>query len=69
MKSKKTNAPERRILTILIVYLSVILAAMLLGITHQIAGWVAQATITLSLFRLVFLIGWGAARNGWGWRV
>lgn len=69
METKKTKAPERRILVTLAFYLAVILTAMLLGITHQIAGWVAQTTIALALGRLVFLFGWGVARNGKGWRV
>ncbi len=69
MKRKKTKLPERRILVILAFYLSVILAALILGVTHQIAGWVAQATVALSLFRLIYIFGWGMARNGRGWRV
>ena len=68
MKTKKTHAPSRRILIILAVYLSVILASLILGVTNQIAGWVAQVAIAMSIFRLVFLAGWGAAKNGWGWR-
>lgn len=69
MKTEKTTAPERRILVTLAFYLAVILTALLLGITHQIAGWVAQTAIALALGRLVFLFGWGVARNGKGWRV
>lgn len=69
MKTKNKPAPSRRILIILSVYLSVILAALILGVTNQIANWVAQVTIALSLGRLVFLAGWGVARNGKGWRV
>lgn len=69
METKKTKTPERRIIVTLAFYLSVILAALILGITHQIAGWVAQVSIALSLFRLVSLISWGMAKNGWGWRV
>lgn len=69
MKTKNKPAPSRRILIILAVYLSVILAALILGVTNQIANWVAQVTIALSLSRLVFLAGWGVARNGKGWRV
>lgn len=68
MKTKIIHAPTQRILIILAVYLSVILASLILGATHQIAGWVAQVAIALSLFRLVFLAGWGVAKNGWGWR-
>lgn len=68
MKPEKNKAPERRVIVILAFYLSVILAALILGVTHQIAGWVAQVAIALSLFRLVFLFGWGAAKNGWRWR-
>ena len=69
METKKTKAPERRILVTLAFYLFVILTALILGVTHQIAGWVAQVSIALSLFRLVSLISWGMAKNGWGWRV
>ena len=69
MEHNKKQAPERRILVTLTFYLVVILTALLLGITHQIAGWVAQTTIALALGRLVFLFGWGVARNGKGWRV
>lgn len=68
MKSKRTHAPIRRVLVILAFYLSVILASLILGITGQVAGWVAQTAVALSLFRLVYLIGWGAAKNSWGWR-
>ena len=63
------KAPLRRILTILAFYLAVILAALALAVTHQIAGWVAQVTVAMALYRLVFLLGWGAAKNGKGWRV
>lgn len=69
METKKPKAPERRILVTLAFYLFVILTALILGVTHQIAGWVAQVSIALSLFRLVSLISWGMAKNGWGWRV
>ncbi len=68
MKTEKTKSPERRILVTLVFYLSVILTALILGVTHQIAGWVAQVTIALSLGRLVFLFGWGTAKIGWRWR-
>ena len=66
---KQTNTGMRRVLVTLICYLSVILFSMILGMTHQIADWVAQVAIALSLFRLVFLFGWGASKNNWGWRV
>ena len=69
METKKNTAPSRRIVVTLIVYLSVILVALILGVTNQIANWVAQMTIALSLGRLVFLAGWGVARKGKGWRV
>lgn len=69
MEMKKAKAPERRILMTLAVYLSAILVSMILGVTHQIAGWVAQLTVALSLIRLGVLFGWGTAKNGWGWRV
>ena len=69
MKTKSNKSPNRRVLVTLIFYLSAILAALVLGVTHQIAGWVAQVTVALALGRLVFLFGWGVARNGRGWRV
>ena len=65
----QTNTGLRRVLVTLICYLSVILFSMILGMTHQIADWVAQVAISLSLFRLVFLFGWGAAKNNWRWTV
>ena len=68
METKKSQTAFRRVLITLAFYLSVILAALILGVTHQIAGWVAQVAIALSLFRLVYLFGWGVARNGKGWR-
>ena len=69
MKTNRTNSGMRRVLVVLINYLAVILAALLLGVTHQIAGWVAQVAIALSLGRLVYLFAWGKAKNGYGWRV
>ena len=68
MKYNKKHAPIRRVLVILAFYLSVILASLILAVTGQVAGWVAQTAVALSLFRLVYLIGWGTAKNGWGWR-
>lgn len=68
MENKKRNFSARRILVTLAFYLAVILTALLLGVTSQIAGWVAQTAIALALSRLMFLFGWGAAKNGWGWR-
>lgn len=68
MKNKRTNTPVRRVLVILAFYLSVILASLILAVTGQVAGWVAQTAVALSLFRLVYLVGWGTAKNGWGWR-
>ena len=69
MKTNRTDLGMRRVLVVLINYLAVILAALLLGVTHQIAGWVAQVAIALSLGRLVYLFAWGKAKNGYGWRV
>lgn len=68
MKNKRTHAPVRRVLVILAFYLSVILASLILAVTGQVAGWVAQTAVALSLFRLVYLVGWGTAKNGRGWR-
>lgn len=65
----QVNTGMCKVLVTLICYLSIILAALILGVTHQVAGWVAQVTIALSLFRLVFLFGWGAAKNNWRWTV
>lgn len=63
------NSGTRKVLVMLIYYLSIILAALILGVTRQIAGWVAVVAIALSLGRLVWLWAWGAAKNGWRWRV
>ena len=68
MQTKKSKAPNQRILVTLTFYLLMILISLILGATQQIAGWVAQVTIAVALFRLVFLFGWGVAKNGWGWR-
>lgn len=69
MKTNQRNSGMRKVLIVLVNYLSIILAALLLGVTHQIAGWVAQVAIALCLGRLLWLCAWGAARNGYGWRV
>ena len=69
MKPRQKAAPERRALVILATYLSAILIALLLGVTQQITGWVAQTVVALALLRLAFLLGWGAGKNGWRWRV
>lgn len=68
METKKNKAPNQRIFVTLAFYVAVILISLILGVMHQIAGWVAQVTIALALGRLVFLFGWGVARNGKGWR-
>ena len=68
MKSKRITVSVRRVLVILAFYLSVILASLILAVTGQVAGWVAQTAVALSLFRLVYLVGWGTAKNSWGWR-
>ena len=69
MKINRTNLGTRRVLTTLIFWLSVILAALLLMVSHQIAGWVAVCTVVLAMIRLTWMFAWGAARNGYGWRV
>ena len=69
MKTKQKDSGMRKVLVTLIFYLSVILAALVLGVTHQIAGWVAQVVVALSLGRLLWLVAWGCARNRCGWRV
>ncbi|MBE6933679.1 MAG: hypothetical protein E7462_01310 [Ruminococcaceae bacterium] len=69
MKTNYKNSGMRKVLVTLIFYLSVILAALVLGVTHQIAGWVAQVAVALSLGRLLWLMAWGAAKNGQAWRV
>ena len=69
MKTKQKNLGVRKVLVVLINYVSIILAALLLGVTDQIASWVAQLAIALSLGRMVYLFAWGAAKNGWKWRV
>ena len=69
MNRKNKNSGTRKVLVTMIYYLSVILAALLLGVTNQIAGWVVQIVVALSLFRLAYVLTWGAAKNGWGWRI
>lgn len=69
METKQNKAPGRRILVVLAYYLAAILVSLILGVTHQIAGWVAQVVIALSLGRLVWLVAWGTAKQNWGWRV
>lgn len=69
MKTNQKNSGERKVLVVLIYYLSVILAALLLGVTHQIAGWVAQVVVALCIGRLLWLWAWGCAWNRYGWRV
>lgn len=63
------NSGMRKVLVTLIYYLSVILVALLVVAFPQIAGWVAVVAIALSLVRLVWMWAWGAAKNGWKWRV
>lgn len=63
---KKTNC--RRLIVTLATLVVTVIATIVLFCTDQIAGWVAQMTAALALFRLVFLFGWGVARNGKGWR-
>lgn len=69
METKQNKAPGRRILVVMSVYLAVILVSLILSVTGQIAGWVAQVAIALSLGRLVWLVAWGTAKKNWGWRV
>lgn len=65
----QVNTGMCKVLVTLICYLSIILAALILGVTHQVAGWVAQIAIALSLLRLAVMFGWGAAKNNWRWTV
>ena len=69
MKANQKNSGTKKFLVTMIYYLSVILAALVLGLTHQIAGWVEQVVILLSLCRIVYVIAWGAGKNGYRWRV
>lgn len=69
MKTNQKNSGIRKVLVTLSYYLAIILAALLLGVTHQIADWVAQVVIALSLGRLLWLFAWGCAKNRYGWRV
>ena len=68
MKTNRTDLGMRRVLTTLIFWLSVILAALLLMVSRQIAGWVAVCTVVAAMLRLTWMFAWGAARNGYGWR-
>lgn len=69
MKTNKRNSGMRKVLVTVIFYLSIILAALLLVVADQIAGWVAQVVVALSVGRLLWLFAWGCARNRYGWRV
>ena len=69
METKKNKMPGKRVLVVLAVYLAAILASLILGATGQIASWVAQVVTAVSLGRIVWLVAWGTAKNGWGWRV
>lgn len=69
METKQNKVPGRRILVVMSVYLAVILLSLILSVTGQIAGWVAQVAVALSLGRLVWLVAWGTAKQNWGWRV
>lgn len=69
MKTNQKNSGLRKALVTMIYYLSVILVALLVVAFPQIAGWVAVVAIALSLGRLVWMWAWGAAKNGYGWRV
>ena len=69
MKTNKRNSGLRKVLVTVIFYLTIILAALLLGVTYQVAGWVAQVVVALCVGRLLWLFAWGCARNRYGWRV
>ena len=69
MKTKQKNTGVRKVLVTVIFYLSIILAALLLVVADQIAGWVAQVVVALSMGRLLWLFAWGCARNQYRWRV
>jgi hypothetical protein len=66
---KQINLGIRRMLVTLIYYLSVVLAALLVVAFPKIAPLVAGAAVALSLGHVVWLFAWGAAKNGWRWRV
>ena len=65
----QVNSGMRKVLVTLIYYLSVILVALLVVAFPKIAPLVARVAIALSLGRLIWLFAWGAAKNGWKWRV
>lgn len=69
MKTNKRNSGMRKVLVTVIFYLSIILAALLLVVADQIAGWVAQVVVALSVGRLLWMFAWGCGRNRYGWRV
>ena len=66
---KANDSGLRKVLVTVIFHLSIILAALLLGVTHQVTVWVAQAVVALCAGRLLWLFAWGCARNGFAWRV
>ena len=69
MRANKQDSGMRKVLVTLIFYLSIILAALLLGVTEQVAVWVSEVAVALCLGRLLWLVAWGCARNGYAWRV
>ena len=69
MKTDRNEMSIRRVLVTMIFYLSVILAALLVVAFPEIAGVVAVLSIVLALGRLVWIFAWGAAKNGYSWRV
>ena len=66
---KQIDSGLRKVLATLVFHLSVILAVLLLMIFHQLAVWVAITVVVMCTIRIVALLSWGAAKNGWGWRV
>lgn len=59
----------QKVLAVLAFHLSVILAVLLLMIFHQMAAWVSVTVAVLCVIRITALLSWGAAKNGWRWRV
>lgn len=59
----------KKIITTLALIVFAMVAAIVLGATGQMAGWVVQTVVAVAAFHLFFILGWGAAKNGWGYRV
>lgn len=65
----KKQIKYRRLIVTLAMILAAIVSSVVLHLTDQVAGWVAQIVVAVASGYICFLIGWGAAKNHWGWKV